>query len=169
MCATGCPNRLAAGDEDDSSNIASSFTDEHGNSTDEAGFIDAVQRMEEGIAKYGETRYYLHKQTGIPPEDMVFEEEEELSDPIAIAHTGIHRCTGEILARLTRLNKCYMTAEGASIQLIKNIPNRCVLSTWRGTPECSGSPVTVAVPASEPGCYTGTPFDSVRLDCMKPS
>ncbi|KAK4501071.1 hypothetical protein PRZ48_006877 [Zasmidium cellare] len=162
-----CPNHKR--DEPGDANIASVFTDEHGNATDVQGYIDAVNRMEAGIAQHGEKFYYLNKQTGLAPEDMVFDVEPlaTRAGPIATAYAGIHHCSGENLASITDANTCYTTGEGASVQLLQEIPQRCVLTTWAGTPDCSGEGTTIAAAGSPTGCLSGMDFDSIRLDCTQ--
>lgn len=52
--ANPCPDGSVSS-EASTPNIASRFTDEHGDPTDVAGYIAAIEWVEKGIAKYGES------------------------------------------------------------------------------------------------------------------
>lgn len=162
-----CPNQLGH-DLDSSPNIATEFTDEYGNPTDEEGCVNAVRRTDEGIERWGETRYHLHKQTGIAPDEMVFGEEpdSERAIPILDVYAASY-CSGERLASVTQLNKCYTAVTGASCLLHERIPCRCVLNRWASSTDCTGDSRALAAAESQPGCFSGTTFNSMRLDCLQ--
>lgn len=162
-----CSNELGH-DLDSNPNVATEFTDEYGNPTDEEGYINAVHRMDEGIERWGETHYYLQKQTGISPDEMVFEEENdsERATPILDVFAGSY-CSGERLARVMQLNKCYAAVTGASFLLHERIPSRCILNSWASLTDCTGDSAALATANSQPGCFSGTTFNSIRLDCIQ--
>jgi hypothetical protein len=149
------------------SDFADSFADEDGNSTDYAGYVAACLRVEAGVARYGEAGYHLNRGTGLEPEQMRFEINDDDSEDVLFARAYPSRtCSGDrTLASIQRANVCYSASGARSLKLVNKLPRNCLILIYLNTPDCTGESMVYGVPDSELQCYTGMSFESIKLVC----